>query len=218
VTTLASVEDVNRILGHTTGDNPVRDAKVRASLDAVESWAEGAFWKTSAEGPQVEVYFDVYEDATLYLPALDITVTKVKIVPYAAGDDAFYYIFVNSEAGNTQGYDVTDDGRLILRPLRSIQPFEGVRADRILRTYSRVEVFYKGTGIVPRGVTEGVAFLAAGYHTYGPRVLGGLLQSEKIGDYSYTLSNSVSGEALPYMQQANFFLGRFMRKQRVRVM
>jgi hypothetical protein len=216
VAALASVDDVNRVLGYTTGDNPERDSKVRAELDAVESWADGALWKISAEGPNVEVYFDVPEDSTLFLPANDITVTKVKIIPYAAGDDSFFYIFVNSEAGNLNGYDVTDDGRLILRPLRTVTPFEGVRADRLLRTYARVEVHYIGTGVVPRGVTEGIAFLAAGYHTFGPKVLDGM-KSEKIGDYSYTLAGTGSGEALPYMTQAHFFLHRFMRKQRVRV-
>lgn len=214
---LASVDDVNRILGYSTGDDPVRDSKMRANLDAVESWADGALWKISAEGPQVEVYFDIPEDATLYLPATDITVTKVKIIPYAAGDDSFFYIFVNSEAGNLNGYDVTDDGRLILRPMRTVAPFEGVRADRLLRTYSRVEVHYEGTGVIPRSVTEGIAFLTAGYHRYGPKVLEGM-KSEKIGDYSYTLATGAPGDELPYLEQANFFLRRFLRKQRVRVM
>jgi hypothetical protein len=216
VASLASIDDVNRILGYATGDDPTRDSKLRAELDAVESWADGALWKISAEGPQVEVYFDIPEDGTLYLPANDITVTKVKIVPYAAGDDSFFYIFVNSEAGNLNGYDITDDGRLFLRPMRTVAPFEGVRADRLLRTYARVEVHYIGTGVVPRAVSEGVAFLSAGYHRYGPKVLDGM-KSERIGDYSYTLAGSTTGEELPYLQQARFFLNRFMRKQRVRV-
>jgi len=217
VAALASVDDVNRILGYTTGDDAARDSKVRAELDAIESWADGALWKISAEGAQVETYFDVPEDGTLYLPANDITVVKVKIIPYAAGDDSFFYIFVNSEAGNLNGYDVTDDGRLILRPLRTVTPFEGVRADRLLRVYARVEVHYIGTGVIPRAVTEGIAFLTAGYHRFGPKILEGM-KAERIGDYSYTLATGMPGEeALPYLEQARFFLGRFMRKQRVRV-
>ena len=213
---LASVDDVNRILGYTTGEDTTRDAKVRAELDAVESWADGALWKISAEGPNVEVYFDVPEDGTLYLPSNDLTVVKVKIIPYAAGDDSFFYIYVNSEAGNLNGYDVTDDGRVILRPLRTVTPMEGVRADRLLRVYSRVEVHYEGTGVIPRAVTEGIAFLTAGYHRYGPKVLDGM-KSERIGDYSYTLATGGYGDDPPYLEQANFFLRRFMRKQRVRV-
>lgn len=213
---LASIDDVNRILGFTTGDNPTRDSKLRADLEAVESWADGALRKISAEGAQVETYFDVPEDSTILLPSNDITVTKVKIIPYAAGDDSFYYVYVNSEAGNLNGYDVTDDGRLILRPLRTVAPFEGVRADRFIRTYSRVEVHYIGSGVIPKAVTEGIAFLTAGYYKYGPKVLEGL-KGERIGDYSYSLAQ-VDGEEPPYMVQARMFLGRFMTKQRVRVM
>ena len=213
---LASLEDVNRVLNYETGDDLVRDAKIRAELAAVLSWADTSLWNISAEGSNVEVYFDVGEDSTLYLPAGDLTVTKVKIVPYSAGDDSFYYVYVNSEAGNLGGYDLDDKGNLILRPQRTVQPFEGARADRIMRTYSRVEVHYIGTGVVPRGVTEGIAFLTAGYHVYGPIALANF-KSEKIGDYSYTLGGSGPGEELPYMQQAYFFLQPHMRTQRVRM-
>lgn len=213
---LASIEDVNRILGYTTGDDATRDAKIRAALEAIESWADGALWKISAEGHNVEVYFDVKEDATLYLPANDITVTKVKIVPFAADDDSFYFLYISSSSSTGQGYDLTDDGKLILRPMQTTSPMEGVRAGRYLRTYARVEVHYVGTGVVPRAVTEGVAFLAAGYYKHGPQALENV-KSERIGDYSYTLGGGPNGEELPYEAQANLFLRRYMKKQRVRV-
>jgi len=213
---LASLEDVNRILGYNTGDDTGRDAKIRAELAAVESWADTALWNISAEGPNVESYFDVYEDGTLYLPAGDLTVTKVKIIPYAAGDDSFYYIYVNSEAGSLGGYDLDDQGRLYLRPMRTVTPFEGARADRLMKVYARVDVHYIGTGVVPRAVTEGIAFLAAGYHAYGPKALEAI-KSEKIGDYSYTLAGVSGDEELPYIRQAYFFLNRYMRTMRVRM-
>jgi hypothetical protein len=216
MTALATLEDVNRILGYTTGDNTARDAKVRAELAAIESWAETSLWKISAEGPNVEVYFDVVEDATLYLPAGDITVTKVKIVPYASGDDGFYFIYVNSSSSTGQGYDLDDQGRLMLRPAKTFAPFEGARGSRLLNTYARVEVHYEGTGVIPRAVTEGVAYLTAGYHAYGPKALAAI-KSEKIGDYSYTLAGAGPGETLPYLDQALFFLKRFIKTQRVRV-
>jgi hypothetical protein len=213
---LASLDDVNRILGYTTGDNATRDAKVRAELNAVESWADDALWKISAEGQNVEVFFDVAEDATLIMPAGDCTVTKVKIYPYASGNDSFFYLYVNSMSSTGQGYDLDDDGRLILRPMMTFMPFEGARADRLLRYYARVEVHYIGTGVIPPAVSEGIAFLAAGYHRYGPKVLDGL-KSERIGDYSYTLGGVQPGETLPYLEQAQFFLRKYLRKQRVRV-
>jgi hypothetical protein len=213
---LASLDDVNRILGRTTGADETADAKTRAALDAVNSWAESALWKISAEGPNVEVYFDQPEDGTLYLPAPDVTVTKVKIFPYGSGNDSFFFLYTNSMSGTGQGYDIDDQGRLILRPMRTFAPFEGARAERFLRTYSRVEVHYIGTGVIPKGVTEGIAFLAAGYIEYGPKVLSGM-KSERIGDYSYTLQGQGTDEELPYMRQARMFLGRYLRKQRVRV-
>ena len=213
---LSSLEEVNRILGFTTGDNPTRDTKVRAELSAVESWAETALWKISVEGPNVEVYYDVVEDATLFLPAGDITVTKVKIVPYVAGDDGFYFIYINSSSSTGQGYDLDDQGRLMLRPMKTFAPFDGARANRLLITYARVEVHYEGTGVVPRAVSEGIAFLTAGYHAYGPKALAAI-KSERIGDYNYTLGGIGPGEELPYMQQAMFFLKRFIKTQRVRV-
>lgn len=213
---LASLNDVNRILGHTTGEDTSRDDKVRAALEAVESWAETALWKISAEGPNVEVYFDIKDDATLYLPAGDITVTKVKIIPRASGNDAFYWIYVASTSSTGQGYDLDDQGRLMLRPMRSVAPFEGAHASVYGQTYDRVEVHYEGTGIIPRAVTEGIAFLTAGYVAYGPQALQNV-KSERIGDYSYTLGGVGNNDELPYMTQALFFLKPHMRTQRVRV-
>lgn len=216
---LASLDDVNRILGYTTGADPTRDAKIRAALDAVESWAEAAI-KVPPEGSNVEVYWDVGDDATLYLPAPDITVTKVKIIPNSmGGDDSFFWLYVNSLSSTGQGFDLDDQGRLMLRPGRVYNIFDDAYVSSLRRQYDRVEVHYEGTGIVPRAITEGIAFLAAGYHRYGPQALQNI-KSEKIGDYSYTLGGAGSGsgdEDLPYLKQADFFLRRFMRKQRVQV-
>lgn len=217
---LASLDDVNRILGYTTGDDTTRDAKIRAELDAVESWAESALWKISVEGSNVEVYWDVNDDATLYLPAGDITVTKVKIIPSSTGgDDSFFWLFANSLSSTGQGYDMDDQGRLFLRPMRNYTPLEGAVATSLPRQYARVEVHYQGTGVVPRAVTEGIAFLTAGYHSHGPQALNNV-KKEKIGDYQYELGGGMGGsgdEQLPYMQQANLFLRRYLRSQRVRV-
>ncbi len=135
--------------------------------------------------------------------ASDITVTKVKIIPYLTGDESFFYLYLNSSSTSGAGYDLDDQGRLMLRPMRYFAPFEGARAERLPSTYARVEVHYEGTGIVPRAVTEGIAFLTAGYHTLGPQILANI-KSERIGDYSYT-------------GQAIFFLRRFMKTQRVRM-
>ncbi len=208
----ASVDDIKRVL-QPSGDDDARDAQLRASLDAVESWVEPKLRHLGREGAQIEVYFDTPEDATLHLPADDCVVTKVKVFssPSAAGID------LNPSELGSLSYDLTDDGRLILRPALEIGVFEGVSATRYLHTYARVEVHYLGSGVIPRAVTEAVAILAAGHWRFGPNILSGL-NSEKIGDYSYTMEkpDATSGETTYQVAAANF-LKPFLRKMRVSV-
>jgi hypothetical protein len=208
---LASLEDVKRIL-RLTDDDPARDAQLRAALDAVESWAEDAI--TIREGPQVDVHLDVHEDATLFLPGGDVVVTLVRVFEYP-GQVGQLLSPVDLEFGS--GFDVQGD-RLVLRPITTTEPFEGAVASRLLRTYARVEIFYEGTGVVPKRVTEGIAFLAAGYWRDGPRVLKGI-KSERIGDYSYALDTgtSESSEEAPFVARALWLLKRDLRRGRVRV-
>lgn len=211
---LASLEDVKRIMRIGSADvDAERDARLRAALAAVESWAETSLWYISKSGPWVEVYWDVPEDHTLYLPADDVVVTKVRVFEYPS---AYGVPLSPVELGLGHGYDVTDDGKLILRPSLFVSPFEGASATRRMRQYARVEVHYEGTGVIPRAVSEGIAFLAAGYYEYGPLALKNM-KSEKIGDYAYTLGGLNPEEELPYVRQANFFLKRYMRRQRVQV-
>lgn len=210
---LASTDDVKRIL-RLTDTNASRDAEIRAALDSVLSWADSRI-VLAGTGRQVETYFDVYEDATLRLPVGDLTVTMVKIFEYPASDG---YLVSPIQLGLGNGYDITDDGSLYLRPLMGVTPFEGAWARRGLRMYSRVEVYYEGSGVVPRALTEGIAMLAAGYWNDGPSVLSGL-KSEKIGDYSYTSDTSVdpaTGKPA-YEKSAMWFLKPYMKKARVMV-
>ena len=210
---LASLDDVKRVLRLTDADTN-RDAQLRGALDAVESWAERRLWNTSRAGSQVETYHDVFEDAALTLPAADVVVTKVKVYEYPGSVGA--PLSPVSLAHGT-GYDVTADGRLLLRADLTVTPFEGAVAQRPLRCYARVEVFYEGTGVVPRALTEGIAFLAAGYWQDGPRALTGLT-GERIGDYSYTAAGNTAGDEEPdFVARALFFLEDFLRHGRVAV-
>lgn len=191
-----------------------QDDAIRVALEAVESWAESRFAHLTKEGSNVETYFDIPEDATLPLPSDDLTVTKVKVYEYPSSNGT---PLSPIQLGLGHGYDMTDNGRLILRPTLVVSPFEGAVASRNIRVYSRVEVFYIGTGVIPKALTEGIAFLAAGHYTDGPRALRGL-QSERIGDYSYTLNPGSDEEGQPsFVARAAWFLTPFMRKQRVRV-
>lgn len=213
---LASLDDVKRVLRFTDSD-PQRDAQLQADLDAVESWAEMHLWRLSQIGAQVETYFDIPEDATLHLPAADVTVTLVKAFEHPSSVGVPLSAI---ELGLGHGYDISADGKLILRPILTVSPFEGATAQRRMRTYARVEVHYQGTGVIPQAVTEGIAFLAAGYWQDGPRALSGL-RSEKIGDYSYSLgggsSSSVSEDTPSFVTRALWLLTPFLKRQRVSV-
>jgi hypothetical protein len=211
---LASLADVKSVLNIPDSDTS-RDARLRQCLAAVQSWVEPRLTKLTAAGQQCATYWDVPEDATLHLPANDVTVLKVRVFEYPSS----YGVPLSPvELGLGHGYDLTDDGALFLRPTLSVSPFEGATAQRRLRQYVRVEVHYLGTGVVPRAVTEGIAFLTAGYFMDGPRALKGIT-SERIGDYSYTLGGSVDEKTgLPsFVARAAWLLEDFMRKNRVQV-
>lgn len=212
---LASLTDVKRILRiPPTSVDAERDANLRAALDAIESWASRSLKGLTASGSQVETYFDIYEDATLHLPGDDIVVTKVTVWLYPSSEPVDWF------AADTTGgprYQVTDDGKLILRPVLNMNSDAG---RTLLRCYERVDVFYEGTGVVPRGVTEGIALMAAGYYSEGPQILRNV-KSEKIGDYSYTLNDQhdAGGNATTpaYASRAAFFLNPWMRRNKVAV-
>jgi hypothetical protein len=210
----ATLDDVKRIL-RISDTNTARDAQLRASLDAIESWASTKTWKIPKEGPNIETYFDIYEDAAIELPGRDVVVTAVKVYEYPSSAG----IAISPVSlGLGHGYEITGDGRLLLRPLLDISPFEGAVARRFLRCYSRVEVFYNGSGAVPRALTEGIAFLAAGHWQDGPRALSGL-SGEKIGDYSYTLRvrESAVSDNPSFIARAEWMLSPFLKNSRVTV-
>lgn len=202
------MDDVKRILRITTADTD-RDAQLQKALDVMTAWAVKRMSKNLGKsGSLLEVYFDIAEDATLRLPADDAVVTVVKVFEYPSSAGV---PLSPIELGLGHGYDQDDRGNLMLRPMLFVSPFQGASATRRLRTYSRVEVHWIGSGVIPVDVTEGVAFLAAGYWKDAPRALQGLT-SERIGDYSYTLGNTGgAGGAPEYVGQGLFFLASYMR-------
>jgi hypothetical protein len=190
-----------------------RDANLRVALAVAESWVGPKLKDLGKRGDQVETFFDVSEDATLHLPADDCTVTKVKVFEYpSSGGVPLSPI----ELGFGHGYDLTDEGDVYLRPSLVVSPFEGASAGRSPRLYSRVEVFYTGTGEIPQNVTEGVAIIAAGLYTDTPRALGGM-KREKIGDYEYELQQRTGADEPEYVSRALWLLKPSMKTSRVSV-
>ncbi len=217
MTSFASLDDVNRILGFTTGDNPERDAKLKAELEAVESVLATKL-VSFTNGDAVSIHYDIPAGSTIGLPGPGVTVTAVRV-----------------QGSFTEDYDVTDSA-VILRPVTlwpnefagwTSDSWDGPRVDSAFdmpmlgwpeRIYRTVEIFYTGTAVVPKAVTEGTAFLTAGYHMSGPIALGGFFQ-EKIGDYSYTRHSprDVPGAAPQYVETAYMFLKPFFKGARVSV-
>jgi hypothetical protein len=214
VASLASVNDVRLALRVPSSNvNEDRDEQLRVALEAVESIFIPRLKGITEEGPQMMTYWDVAEDATLRLPSDDVTVTKVKVYEYPSS----YGIPLSPIAlGLGHGYDLTDDGKLLMRPTLAVSPFEGAMAQRRLRWYSRVEVHYLGTGFIKANITAGIAFLAAGWWQDGPRALSGLT-SERIGDYSYTLG-AASTDGLPsFWDRGMIMLQPDLKQQKVMV-
>lgn len=211
--TLASLNDVKRALHIPLDDvNDDRDAELRVALDAVEGIFKERLEKLTQSGPQMLTFFDVPEDHALRLPSNDVTVTLLRVYEYPSS----YGIPLSPiELGLGHGYDLTDDGQVILRPTLAFSPFEGATAQRRLRYYSRVEVHYIGTGEVPAAVTKGIAYLAAGWHTDELRSMQGL-SMEKIGDYQYQLGGVTTPDGTPsFWDRGMLMLKPYLNTQRV---
>ena len=214
---LASLEDVKRVMRIASTDvDEERDSQPRAALDAVTDWIEPLLTGLTKEGPQVTVFWDVFEDATLHMPNNDCTVTAVRVYDTPS---TFEDVPPSNELRLGSGYDLDDQGRIMLRPSLTYAPFEGALASRTLRLYSRVEVHYISTGVVPKHITEGVALLTAGYYSESPAILQSI-QHEKIGDYEYWTSAGSSGGSVgeaAYAQRAMKFLNSRVKRHRVAV-
>ncbi len=217
MTSFASLDDVNRILTFTTGDDPARDAQLQAALEAVES-AMTSRLRSFTTGDAVAIHHDIPAGSTIGLPGPEVTVTAVRV-----------------QGSFTEDYDVSGSA-VILRP-QTLWPnefagwqgdtWDGPRLDAAFdqpmlgypeRVYRTVEIFYTGTSVIPKAVTEGIAFATAGYWKHGPAILGGLY-SEKIGDYQYTRSapRAQPGQAPEYIETAMFFLKDYFKGARVSV-
>lgn len=212
---LASLYDVRLALRIPSSDvNEERDAQLRVALEAVEGVFIDRLKNITASGPQMIVWYDVYEDATIHLPSSEITVTKLNVFEYPSSPGI---PLSPIELGFGHGYDLTDDGCILLRPTLAFSPFEGATAQRRLRAYSRVEVHYIGNGVINPTITAGIAYLAAGWWQDAPRAMSGLT-SEKIGDYSYTLGDLAADDGIPgFWARGMLLLKPFLNTSRIQV-
>lgn len=183
---LATVEDVRRV-----GKIPttVDDAEVQKALDAAESYLRTKLprWDDSAGG--VAKFYNVQGTAQLPLPSPDAAITGVKLF--------YHYRDATGETVPATDY-ATANGYLVL-----------LRSDT-RRWYARAEVTWTNVGSVPAAVRDGVALTAAALASQYGKLTGGM-RSERIGDYSYTLSDKDVEVVMP--PKAKELLKPFLKRR-----
>jgi hypothetical protein len=171
---LATLADVARYLASP----PANLADLQPFLDAATDWVEritGRDW--DATGAITQDFFNVRAGAVLRLKDESPTITSVTIFPDVSSDEHFWMLSPTSGL-----YRLLNRGRLQLLPNSGA---------RFADWWSRVKVVYTPSGAIPTPIREAVAMTAAAMYTSassGVAVAGGI-QSEKLGDYSYSLAD-----------------------------
>jgi len=202
---LATLTDVRRYLSGSTPTSPA-DAALQPFLDTAEAWVErvtGRDW--DATGAQEQNFYNVRAGAVLRLRDESPTITSVTIFPDVSSDEHFWMLSPTSGL-----YRLLNRGRLQL-----VRNGTGRFAD----WWSRVKVVYTASGAIPTPVREAVAMTAASLYSQASSglVTAGDIQSEKIGDYSYTLADpDADGSADLAPPEALALLRAYSAARRVR--
>jgi hypothetical protein len=191
--TLATTADAARYLASPPADLTL----IQPFLDAATAWVEritGRDW--DATGTVIENFYNVRQGTVIRLRDEAPTVTQVLVFPDVGNDDNFFEL---SGVGGAGGYRLLNRGRLQLVANRFTIPFEGAHGERMLTWWSRVKVTYTASAVVPTPIREAVAMIAASDFSKASSgnivASAGGITSEKIGDYSYTLSDPSSSSA-----------------------
>lgn len=179
---IATADDVRRVLGRTDVD----DAAITPYLDAAEDWVRTITARSwDASGTQTEDFYNVRQGAILYLKT--INPTNVVVTGYASPS--------SSGTTLTEGtqYAVLNRGRIQLaryRPIASsaIRPEERELLGLDPVVWARISVSYTANWEFTPAVTEAVALIAANWLQSSELEVGGV-QSEKLGDYSYSMAS-----------------------------
>lgn len=215
---LATVEDVRRMLKIPESSvDDERDRQLESALEAAESWVHVRLrQRFDEETGGTHTAYDHRETDEILLPRIGCSVTEVRVT---LGSEIDLVAMADSATLTADQYDVIsglNGPRAIrLRPSMIIAPFEGAVAERIPRTFRKVEIDWEPPSsgdLVPAAVRDATALLAAGMWKVAPRLTAGI-KSEKIGDYSYTLDDLKGGEGSDYWSQAMRILRPFIRRK-----
>lgn len=207
---LAVLADVRRYLSNASG---IDDTDLTPHLQAAEEWVRRHYhgvW--DAVGTVTETFNFKRQDALLKLR--EESPTDVVITVFWTAASSGRILTVNTE------YVLMPDGRIALQFDQFVNPrgLENVVVRVSPDTYEVVQVAYTPSGVVPATVREAVAIIAAAaYEQKGLDVSG--LQSERLGDYSYSrggMKSTESGQEILIPRRALVMLGPHKRYVRVR--
>lgn len=191
---IASTDDVRRVL-RLTNEAMASDADLQIALDVVVSWLANKLpdYMTSTG---TQVFYDVRPGDVLPVPQPYGTITGITATAYGSATtlvpDTDYY---------------ATDGLIVLR--------RRWRWDALAhhqRTWDKVAVSWENVLDPPEALVEGVAMAAANLWSTSPTLVKGM-RSERIGSYSYTLSDKSVDDVLG--TRARALLRPFMRKHSV---
>lgn len=161
------------------------------ALDAADSYLRTKLQPFDDKDGGTVKYHNVSRGGSVPLPTDLATVTAARLFRYSDSPAAVLRRDVDF---------YLDGGRLVLTP-----------KSNAVEWFSRLEVDWGSPGSVPAAVRDGVALTAAALFAQFPRLFQGT-RSERIGDYSYTLSDKEVEDVVPL--KALKLLQPFMKRRR----
>lgn len=192
---LATPADVRRVLRMTVAQ--ASDASVQPALDAVTSWLGERLPEYDAT-LGTTTYLDVEVPSDIYLAVPGASVVEIRTRDGAVIPSSSYDVtrkFVRVRYGTSW-------------PQRSSLLVGGSRS----YVYDLLKLDWMRNFTVPQAIVEGAALTAAAYWLQGPQLATGM-RTERLGDYSYTLSDKDVEQMMP--PKAKALLGPFLNRRRV---
>lgn len=197
---LATVQDVKRILRQLDVDN---DTDLLPLLEEAEELVRTRTRRNFDQiGTITEKFFNVRGDSFLYVRDYNPTVTMVNAFVSANATPAPLVL--------NQDYQVENHGCVQILFQSTIPTGDGLGSYmnasgyavgdayvRVLpRQYARVEITYTAAGVVPPSIREATALIAAKRYSSQVSMMADM-QSEHLGDYSYTRPTKIDPDGIP---------------------
>ena len=198
--TVANIEDVRRALRLGPGQ-VVSDNDLAYALNVAWSYLSPKLPDFTAVAG-TETFYEVHAGDVLYLPHVGSSVAAVRGYGDPRGSATIL---------TTQDFDVLPNGVKLWNRGFGLDPRYGPFDDTRSR-WAKVEIDWERGVVVPYVVREAVALAAAGMYELNPKLIKGM-RSERIGSYSYTLSDKdVEGAVPPRVWE---LLRDYMKRKRV---